>query len=920
MAMRRSAAMWAAVLGVVAIARTSAFGQELKFEKYALPNGLTVILHQDHTLPTATINLWYKVGAKDELPGRSGFAHLFEHLMFMGTKRVPNGDFDRLMEAKGGSNNASTSLERTNYFSSGPASLLPTLLWLDADRMEDLGLNTSKRKLDLQRDVVRNEMRQIVENVPYQRAYEASFRIMYPIGHPYHNAVYGTHEDLEAATAENVRNFFATFYTPGNCSLVVAGDFDPANVKPLIERLYGTLPRGNAPESKAVPEVRLARVERATFLDKVPAPRIEFVFHSPGLYQPGDAEMDLTSALLTDGPASRIFKRLVVDEEIASDATSGQDSALSTSLFRITITAKVGADLSRIEREVNEEVAKFQKDGPDAQELAERKNMIELGKLSGLQSLSARADKLNEYQFYFGTPDGLKRDLDRYRTATPSAVRDWAGKVLTPDAKLVMQILPETPERAASARDVRPPDLAVPTFTPPVPEQFALSNGVRVQVFPRGAAAAGVVSMELVVAPGHPLDSLADAGLASLTADMTKQGATDENGKVLDGVEFSRLAESLGADVGADADLESIRFTATVLKRNFGPAAALVADAALRPTMSADDFEREKALTLDAIQQELDSPESAASRVAAAEFWGPGSVRSVPTDGTPDSVKSLTLDKVKAERARLMVPADATIVVAGDITPDEAKSALEPLFGAKPWQPVMKHPLQVAPTPTSKPAPGLRFYLVERPGAVQSVLMFVGPAVKFDSDDRIGLQAVNTALGGSFTSRLNQNLREAHGYTYGADSWVSSGRDAGSFHATTSVRADVTGDGLKEMLGELKRIASGDLSEAERNKALATLRNEQVERYGSLNAILSQAHEQLVVGQPADGPAKDLQALDNEDLAHLRSLCSKIADLDRGVLVIVGEKSKVLDQIDAAGGLGLPPPIVVDALGNPESK
>jgi predicted Zn-dependent peptidase len=401
---------------------------------------------------------------------------------------------------------------------------------------------------------------------------------------------------------------------------------------------------------------------------------------------------------------------------------------------------------------------------------------------------------------------------------------------------------------------------------------------------------------------------------------MTKQGATDENGKALDGVEFSRLAESLGADVGADADLESIRFTATVLKRNFGPAAALVADAALRPTMSADDFEREKALTLDAIQQELDSPESAASRVAAAEFWGPGSVRSVPTDGTPDSVKSLTLDKVKAERARLMVPADATIVVAGDITPDEAKSALEPLFGAKPWQPVMKHPLQVAPTPTSKPAPGLRFYLVERPGAVQSVLMFVGPAVKFDSDDRIGLQAVNTALGGSFTSRLNQNLREAHGYTYGADSWVSSGRDAGSFHATTSVRADVTGDGLKEMLGELKRIASGDLSEAERNKALATLRNEQVERYGSLNAILSQAHQQLVVGQPADGPAKDLQALDNEDLAHLRSLCSKIADLDRGVLVIVGEKSKVLDQIDAAGGLGLPPPIVVDALGNPESK
>src|SRR5262245_8057779 len=288
----------------------SASAQHPAYEKYRLDNGMTVILHVDHRLPIVTINTWYRVGSKDEPRGRSGFAHLFEHLMFMGTQRVPGNDFDVLMENGGGSNNASTSEDRTNYFSQGPASLLPTLLWLDADRLEDLGRTMTQEKLDRQRDIVRNEIRQNVENTPYGRAGELVFRIMFPVGHPYHEAVYGTHQDLEAATIADVKDFFATFYVANNATLVVAGDFDRAQIKPLIAQLFGTLPRGGEVTRRPVPDVGLDRVVRTTVLDRVQLPLVKLTWHSPVAYADGDAELHLLAAILSRGKTSRLYKRL----------------------------------------------------------------------------------------------------------------------------------------------------------------------------------------------------------------------------------------------------------------------------------------------------------------------------------------------------------------------------------------------------------------------------------------------------------------------------------------------------------------------------------------------------------------------------------------------------------------------------------
>jgi predicted Zn-dependent peptidase len=261
--------MTASVSLVLLLAAAGLQAQDVKYEKYQLPNGLTVILHEDHRLPVATINLWYYVGSKDEAARRSGFAHLFEHLMFMGTERVPGGEFDEIMEAGGGSNNASTSEDRTNYFSYGPANLLPTLLWLDADRLQGLGRAMNQEKLDKQREVVRNERRQTYENRPYGRAELRISELMFPPGHPYHIPVIGTHEDLLAATVDDVKDFFARYYVPCNLSLVVAGDFEPAAIKPLVARLFGTLPRGSTPVHRDAPPVRLSSVVRSTMSDDV---------------------------------------------------------------------------------------------------------------------------------------------------------------------------------------------------------------------------------------------------------------------------------------------------------------------------------------------------------------------------------------------------------------------------------------------------------------------------------------------------------------------------------------------------------------------------------------------------------------------------------------------------------------------------
>jgi predicted Zn-dependent peptidase len=884
-----------------------AFAQDIPVERYTLDNGMTVILRRDASLPVSCVNIWYRVGAKDEPPGRSGFAHLFEHLMFMGTTRVPGNDFDVIMESGGGSNNASTSLDRTNYFSSGPSSLLPTLLWLDADRLEDLGRATDQAKLDKQRDVVRNELRQMVENAPYQKSGEYIFRLMYPPGHPYHNAVYGTHEDLESATVHNVRDFFATYYVPNNASLVVAGDFDPAAIKPLIQRLFGSLPRGGEVKPRQVPPAKLDRVVRETMLDQVQLPMVRMVWHSPAWYAEGDAEMDLLSAVLAQGKNSRLYQRLVMQDKLAVEVSAYQASAGLGSLFQIDVLAAPHADLSRVEAIIDEELSRLGKEGISPGELDAKKATYELGKLASLQQIEAVADKLNEYEYIWGEPNSFKRDLDRYRNATPAKVQWWAMQTLDPARRAIIRVLPQEPQRSESPRDARPAPAAMGTFTPAAPTRFTLANGIPVMLWNRPELP--LVSMLVQFAPAGALTQPATAGLPELTAQMLSEGTGS-----LDSVAFAAAMQALGADFHAGAGHESAAVTLTVLKRNFDRAAALALDALRRPSLSPADWERVKRLHLESLRQQDEEPTIVAARVGAKVLFGSDNPYGWPVEGTPETVGPLTLEQIKHQHTDVFRPSNAMIFIAGDISSQEAKSALDRLVSDWPQD---RPATGVVPDLSPKPGSGLRVVIVDRPEAVQTVIRFIAPGPRFQTNNRTRYQVLNTILGGSFTSRLNQNLRENNGFTYGAGSGFTMTPLAGWFTARSSVQAEVTGPALREFMREFARLRGdiGDISDDEVTKARETIRTETVQSFASLSGVVGVAANLALNNAPFDTVAADLASLNAISAADLNAFSRAALPIDQGVLVLVGDKKLITSQI---AELGLPAPVEVDVRGRPK--
>ncbi|MFO0735877.1 MAG: pitrilysin family protein [Labilithrix sp.] len=427
---------------------TAAADISIPFVKSQLSNGMTVILHENHQVPQVVVNINYNVGSRYEAKGRTGFAHLFEHLMFMGTKRVPTKMFDLWMEGAGGWNNAWTSNDRTDYYDVGPPSSLPLLLWMEADRLKDLGPLMTLEKLNAQRDVVRNERRQNTENTPYGKVELRLPELMYPEGHPYHHPVIGSHADLEAATVDDVKAFFAQNYDPANASLVVAGDFDPAAAKAQIERLFGALPSRGAPKDPGAPgfsdeKTTLGSVVRETIPDDVELEKLVIAWQSPKHLTKADAELDLVSTALATGKASRLYKSLVYEQKIAQAVEASQQSGYLGSQFVIGVLARPGVSLDKIEAAVEKELDALRKAPLSDDELTRAKNLVETGFVVRLESLQQRAGLLNMYQAEAKDPGWAQKDLDRYRGATKESIRDTVNKVMLPNARVILRVVPK---------------------------------------------------------------------------------------------------------------------------------------------------------------------------------------------------------------------------------------------------------------------------------------------------------------------------------------------------------------------------------------------------------------------------------------------------------------------------------------------
>jgi zinc protease len=412
-------------------------------ERYTLDNGLTVILHEDRSTPMVAVNVWYRVGSGDEQPGRTGFAHLFEHVMFMGSENVPVGAFDQWLEAAGANNNGSTSFDRTNYYEWMPSNALPLALWLEADRMGWLLPTMDQAKLDVQRDVVKNERRQSYDNVPYGRAFETLLAAVFPAGHPYSWPTIGSMTDLSAASLEDVQQFFRTYYAPNNATLAIAGDFNRDSVKVWVERYFGAIPRGPAMPPR--PTIREVVIPKDTFLvleDKVQLPRVYYAWPSAKLYHADDAALDLLAYVLANDKNSRLYKRLVYEMQVAQDVSAFQVSGRLDGLFGVTVTPKPGQSPARMAQLVNEEIRKLAAQGITERELARAQNTYRAQFLDQLASVNGKAEQLNLYYYFAGTPDYVRQDAARYDAVTAADVqrvaRTYLGK-----PKVVLTVVPE---------------------------------------------------------------------------------------------------------------------------------------------------------------------------------------------------------------------------------------------------------------------------------------------------------------------------------------------------------------------------------------------------------------------------------------------------------------------------------------------
>jgi zinc protease len=688
---------------------------KIQFEKYELPNGLDVILHVDRSIPVVSVNVWYHVGSKNEKKGRTGFAHLFEHLMFEGSEHIPN--FDEPMERIGGTNNGSTNNDRTNYWENLPSNYLEMGIWLEADRMGYLLPVMDQKKLDTQRGVVQNEKRQGVDNQPYGRAFEILMSMLFPSDHPYSWTVIGSLEDLGAATLEDVKDFFKMHYTPNNASLSIAGDFDPAAAKKLVEKYFASIPPGPPIEKLKQWIPTLDGVKRIKVTDKIELPRVYMAWHTPAYYASGDAEFDVLADALSSGKNSRLYKTLVYEKEIAQDVSAYQASRELSSTFHITVTARKGHTLDEIEKVVDFELNKIFKEGITDEELMRAKVNREasfIRRLERIGGFGGKADTLNQYNVYLGDPDGFQLDLDRYAKVTGDSVLKCAADYLDLNKRVIVHFLPQgdlTSGQSEFDRTKEPPPLPEPSFSPPEIQTATLSNGL--ELFLVEDHKLPLLQVNLVLKSGWASDPVDRPGAAALTADLMDEGTQSRSA-----LQISDEIMALGAFLGSGSSFDSSSVSLNVLKSKLDKGLELMTDIVLNPTFPEEELQRKKKIYLGRIQQESRQPFPSAIKLFLSTLFGKGHPYAQPYtgSGTPESINAIAQkDLVNYYRANY-VPNNAAVVIAGDITLSDAKSKIQKAFGS--WK---KRNVKKASIAEPKALQSTKIYILDKPGAAQSV-------------------------------------------------------------------------------------------------------------------------------------------------------------------------------------------------------
>jgi len=873
----------------------------IAYDKFVLDNGLTLIVHKDDKAPVVAVNVWYHVGSKDEKPGRTGFAHLFEHLMFNGSENF-NDDWFKPFDRVGATGMNGT----TNYFQVVPKNALEMTLWMESDRMGHLLGAIDQAKLDEQREVVKNEKRQ-GENQPYGKVFSTILENVYPKGHPYSWSVIGSMEDLNAASVEDVHEWFKTKYGAANATLVVAGDVEAAAVKELADKYFGHIEAGPPQTKQSSWVAKRSGKHEQTMYDRVPQARVYKIWNVAE-WGSSDADyLSLASSVLSSDKKSRLYNRLVYNERVASDISAFSFTSEIGGLFGVIASALDESKLEYIEQAIDEELAKFLAEGPTEDELFRIKNGAKAGFIRGMEKIGG-SGKLARNEVFGGDPNHYLKSIERFENATAEEITRVANKWLN-DGEYLLRVLPYEKYNSTAAQVDRSKGIPAVGESPVVSfdqlQRATLDNGLKIVLANRTTIP--IIKMRMLVDSGFAADQFSNPGTANLTMQMLDEGTAS-----MDALEISSQLAQMGTRIGSGAGLDSSQVAMDTLKENLADSLAIFTDIILNPSFPADQLERLKAQQLASISQEKASPFGVGFRILPRLLYGDKHAYSGPFSGSGDeqSVSAMSVSDLQNYHQTWFKANNATLVVAGDITMDELKPLIEDAFAAMPQGEVPKKTIDSVSAFEES-----IIYLVDRPDAEQSAIISAKMLPEYGFDGELPLQLMNEVLGGSFNSRINMNLREDKGWSYGARSSVQNTQSQRPFIVSAPVQSDKTAESIQEIYNELSNITSTKPAASEElarslDKRTLTLPG-RWETIGSVESDIAQMVRYNLADDYWDTYVKKLREI---SLTQVNEAAKTHITPDNMVWLVVGDRAKIEQKIR---DLNLGKVVLLDAEGKP---
>ena len=878
------------------IGTSFAYGQaelevpDIKYDTFTLENGLTVVVHEDRKVPMVAVNVWYHVGSKNEKVGKTGFAHLFEHLMFNGTENYNNEYFEPFEKIGATDQNGTTNSDRTNYFQNVPTNALDLALWMESERMGHILDVIDEDKLNEQRGVVQNEKRQ-GENSPYGKAFNSINTGAFPIGHPYSWSVIGSMEDLNAATLDDVKEWFETYYGPTNAVLALAGDIDLETAKIKVQEYFGDI-QGGPPLTK--PKKWIAKRTEQTreiMEDNVPQTRIYKVWNVPEDGTPEAQALDLAASTLAGSKNSPLYQELVYKTGLATSASAFYYGREIAGLFIISATVAPNQDAAKVESIIDSTLEKFLKTGPNAKLLKNTKTSTIAGLTNGLQRIGGfggKSDILATYQTLYGDAGAFRNILEMYLDTSAKEVKQAANKWLS-SGDYVLSIVPAAKTSVVKSKVDRTKGIPYPTeklsYSFPKIQSTVLDNGSKLVLAERNDLP--LVQLEIVFNNGYAVESNDELGLVNFTMSMV-----DEGTKKYDSLEFAEMQESLGSGIGFGSSIDTTYASMSSLKVNLEQTLDLFKEGLLNPTFPQVELDKVKKRWLAGIDQELNSPASMANREIRTLVYGSGHpYAKASSSGIKSTVEAFKREDLIDMYSKLTNPNDATFIITGDISLDEATQLLNNKFTD--WTSLNETSAKVdlfnVEDQTSP-----RVFLIDKPGAIQSYILAAQLLPPTNSDDDILIDYMNYAIAGSFTSRLNMNLREDKSWSYGVRTSTGYSQGQRLMRMTAPVQTDKTAPAILEILREYDEYINTTPINADELSKIKNARTLRLPgQYETLSALLGGIEDIVKYNRDFNYLDTIADKRNSIKLEDVRLASTKYLDTNKWTWVIVGDLKEI---------------------------